>query len=786
MRSWKFFTLTAAVVAATLVSSCGGGSGSGGATVAADALAPQEPVDLAAAAATFGFIDDGTAGGGGDSGGGDGGGGAGGGAGDGAPLKKAVIVVTDATGKSVSGLTDINGIYFVRFTGFKSPIVAKVIDAGGNVLTSVTEETVAPGKAVRININPLTDKIVSDVVVSGTVPGTDKNFDGSKIDVSKLAQARKDLIASVSAALASVGITNTAFDPIKSVYAYDGTGVDTIIESITHTRDAQTGRTVLRPKLVSVDTAITTEISAASPLTTSAVSTSNSPVLTYGKLNNWINVMNSCLALDPNTLPNSTCPTLVNNLISSNYLNNSMDIDESFKTLVSYKCGSTFCHVPGSTMRNPVLLYVGKYGGSTASFDDLAAVEITIRQPLVGTYYDTTSSTFSFPSPIEYTKTVIFKRDDSLSGAAAGNWILAGNQRNYDFSVEARYDKYVQTNPARAGNNALTSTTGKFILGFNPSTATSITASLPAGTFLVSVSGSTSTGNYSAGLDDPSIYASGIRTFFNPTKFDIPSRKWVSANVLAAKITGPGLPAAGLVLVNNNSSVCGGNTYLTIANASGIMPTTPASFTTTFSGGNEYTLASVLASDGVTAPWYSISQGAFSNRAKPNITDFSSLSAFGRYQADIFLGDGTTVTEFTRIQSAVESPSNLASAQWNDVSPSLPLVSSPAINSAASAFNVQWLNNANAAFVESVVVSSGAFTATNSFRNWNQTAGVQGSAALAARPTSQNSGYPTDTVCAANGQTQYPALSNINDRRIVGLRSYQARSRRYNTVSWRN
>ena len=774
MSNWKIFTLTAAVVAATLVSSCGGGSSGGSESTVADPLAPQASADLTAAAATFGFIDDGTVGGGGD-GGGDGG--VGGGAGDGAPLKKAVIVVTDATGRSVSGLTDSNGIYFVKFSGFKSPIVAKVIDAGGNVLTSVTEETVAPGKAVRININPLTDKIVSDVVVSGTVPGTDKNFDGSKIDVSKLAQARKDLIASVSAALASVGITSTIFDPIKSVYAYDGTGVDTIIESITHTRDAQTGRTVLRPKLLSVDTAITTEISAATPLSTSAVSTSNSPVLTYAKLNNWINAINTCLALDPNTLANKTCPNFVGGLAAANFLHNSMDIDESFKILVSDTCGTTNCNVKGSTVRNPVLLFVGKYPNSTASYDDLAVVEVTIRQPFVGNYYSA-----GFASPVEYTKIVVFKRDDALTGAAASNWILAGNQRTFDFSVESRYDKYVQTNAARAGNAGLSTTTRSFTVSYDPSTGP-VAETVPAGTYLVSIGASTAT-RAAAGLDDPSTYSSGIRMFFNPQKFNPTSRTWVSANVVAAKITGLGLPAAGIVLASNATGVCGGNTFLSIANANGSMPTTTSTFVTGFTT-NEYTLSTVLA-DGVTPAYYSVIPGSFANRAKPNVTNFSALGAFNVYRADILLSNGTTVTEFTRILSSVESPSNLSTAAWNDPAPSQSLVTSPANGSAASNFNVQWTNNANAAFVESVFVTSAAWGPINTYAAWSQTTGVLGGSALSARPTSQNSGYPSDPNCLASGATQYPALSNISDRRAVGLRSYQGRSRRYNTVSWRN
>ena len=261
MRNMKSLVLAAALAATGLLASCSGG---GSSTAAVDSLAPQGVTDLSADA--FGYADGN--GGSGDSG-------AGGGAGDGSPIRKAVIIVTDATGKSVSSLTDDNGNYFVKFSNFTSPIVAKVVDAGGNVLTSVTEESATAGKAVRIMINPLTDKIVSDTVVSGTVPGTDKNFDGSKIDLAKLAQAKKDLATSINAALASVGITSTVFDPVKSKYSYDGTGVDAIIESISHTRDAATGATLLRAKLVNVDSG-TNLITAANPLAATYVASPTS------------------------------------------------------------------------------------------------------------------------------------------------------------------------------------------------------------------------------------------------------------------------------------------------------------------------------------------------------------------------------------------------------------------------------------------------------------------------------------------------------------------------------
>jgi hypothetical protein len=309
-----------------------------------------------------------------------------------------------------------------------------------------------------------------------------------------------------------------------------------------------------------------------------------------------------------------------------------------------------------------------------------------------------------------------------------------------------------------------------------------VTTSLTVAFYTVTVGTNTFSAG-STGLDDPSTFQSAIRLFFDPRKFNTASRTWVSAGITAVKVTGPGLPAAGIVMAANRTGVCGGDTFLAIANASGSMPSSgTATFTTGFSG-NSYALASVLA-DGLTPAWYS--NLPFANRASPNVTDFSALSAFSQYRADILLNTGATVTEFARTLAPVEKPSNLLSAQWNDISPSQSLVSSPAIASAASDFNVQWNNNANAAYVESVVINSGAWGAPSTFRRWSQTTAVNGASALTSRPTSQAAGYPTDTNCSATGSTQYPAMANTSDNRQVAVRTWQGRARRYNQVGWTN
>ncbi|MEY2954105.1 MAG: hypothetical protein RLZZ401_2192, partial [Pseudomonadota bacterium] len=223
VTAWRKASLGLMFALAAGLSACGGGGGSTASTPApapapapADPLAPATATDLDKAAALYGIDASGI---GGDS---SGDGGAAGAAGDGAPLKKAVVTLIDAKGNQVSGQTDNNGLFLLKYNTktFTPPLVLRVLDAGGNVLTSVTEDSTATGKVIRASVNPLTDKITSDILQAG-VTGTDKGFDGSKVDTSKLARAKTDLVSSINSALGATGIASTAlFDPVKSVYKY--------------------------------------------------------------------------------------------------------------------------------------------------------------------------------------------------------------------------------------------------------------------------------------------------------------------------------------------------------------------------------------------------------------------------------------------------------------------------------------------------------------------------------------------------------------------------------------
>ena len=124
-RSLKVFgpSLALTGLLAAVLSSCGGGDSPAPEVVppivAADPLAPAGPIALEQALALYGIGSDGV---GGDS---NGDGGAAGAAGEGAPFKNAVVTLTDATGNQVTGQTDSNGKYLLKYQtkNFTAPLV---------------------------------------------------------------------------------------------------------------------------------------------------------------------------------------------------------------------------------------------------------------------------------------------------------------------------------------------------------------------------------------------------------------------------------------------------------------------------------------------------------------------------------------------------------------------------------------------------------------------------------------------------------------------------------------
>ena len=633
MRKLRQLVLSFAVVLA----SCGGSGGGD-----TNALTPEGLIDLSLAATQF---DVDVAGSGGDSGGDSG---VGGGAGDGAPLKSAVILLTDSQGKTVTGQTDAKGSYLVKFRSadFKPPFVLKAIDAGGNVLTSMNEITIPSGKAARVNINPLTDKVVSDVLPAA-ISGTDKQFDGSSLNTAGLGQAKANLLTSIQGALAVASVSDSSrFDPVRSAYKYDGTGVDAIIESISHGRNPSTGATQLQSKLAPLvtnadGTVVPVLITASTPLAIAQVALPTNPALTFSKISAWVNQWNTCLANGPTPGGTSGCSlSSFDSLLGAvnTYKQTSRDFFADFRTLCSET--GNLC-VRGSEFRNPNILFIGRYPGSTT--DDLAVVEVTIRQPRTGPLAGDN------PNPIEYTKTLVFKRDDVTPGLTAGNWYLHGNQRAFDWSIEPQYFSSIQTNAAKLNN---------------------------------------------ASGGAPSFMVSGLRLAFSTTVFDPATRGFTASGVYAVRLKGPGLPAAGIVYVPSATSGQVGS--FRPLNKTGVIPS-PG--TTTTIAGSDFRMAGVVL--GTSIPLSSEVFGAGVNEeGSPSSINFNTLTAFSLYSAEIFTGTSTTpIVETSRILAPIQSPETVSRVPLTDLSANTALVTPP--QPASSSTTVQWTRTPGAARIES-------------------------------------------------------------------------------------
>jgi len=633
--------------------------------------------------------------GGGDGAGGDGAGdgGAGGGAGDGGAIRNASVALTcgDGTTRHFARTTE-RGAWFVRFkvANCVAPYLVKVTDAAGNVYASVGDTTPAAGRVVPINVTPLTDKVVSDILPA-SVRGTAQEFAPSDLRMAALPAAKQALVASIRAALAATGIASPeSFDPIRSLAPFDGRGVDAVLESIAASRHPVTGATELRAKLVGVGDGANAEpapIAAATPLAPALLNLNAGAWPSFAKMEAWIGEMNRCLALTPAALAaDPNCPDRDGSrLISSGYLNDGYDFASDFKVLMSgSRAGGTgfsapaATHVVGSTLRNPVLLFVGKYVGSTSAVDDLALVQVTIRQPGTGPNTDDRDGIpGSLSTPIEYTKFLYFRRDDTLgTSARGGNWILHGNQRSIEWTLLPAVFSWTQQNPARAAN---------------------------------------------AAGGQPSGVASGVRIEFSARVFDPDSGTMVHNDVYAVRVTGPGLPDAGIVLAPSVNLA----SRLAVLNKTGAVPPPPSapiargigSITPAYAASIGLTTAEGVLSDfrmsGVALPsgeplnaavWPSVLRN-FS--ADPAAVDYSKLSAYSRYVAEIFRGTSRVpVREATWTLASIPAPTVAAGYARTDLAPSAPTVTPP--QSAAAALDVLWRRVVGAPRIESGYVIASA------------------------------------------------------------------------------
>lgn len=349
---------------------------------------------------------------------------------------------------------------------------------------------------------------------------------------------------------------------------------------------------------------------------------------------------------------------------------------------------------------------------------------------------DMTGAKFGMPDVLTLVKTeagddlaifrISYKRSDGDTNhvidvaqkktAATANdsgWRVVGNQRDYDAAVESRFDRMTDMK------------TGKVQ------------------------------------------YNSGLRLYFNPLGPN-------ASDVNAVRITGPGLPSAGVVLGRSNA--LGTADYLQIQNKTGTLAYSVDNANTA----SEFILG-VANADKSPVTWQDKS-----NWAAAPLEDFASIRPFSRYKFEAFrnVTDVTPKAEFyVRMTAAPVAPAFGNALQWNAIGTASLGYLDPANTDKASALpsaTIAWTRNPLAPPVEHINL----FGSSGSLRIMAQQGGIKqaaSSAVVSAVTLGSSFGAP------ASGSATIPALNVTNAYREIALRGRNGDDvRQYDISFYRN
>ena len=168
----------------------------------------------------------------------------------GGPLPGASVTVVDFNGLKRSTKANAQGAYSVDVDGMSAPLLVSAIEAGPNTNCRYNATLRARCMAALLaslhagnnigNVNPLTDRIASDVAVELKFIGPQQFVDSGKSagDAQQIAAATRTMQAGFKSALKEAGVANADnFDPVSTPMQADHTGVDAVLDVINHNRN---------------------------------------------------------------------------------------------------------------------------------------------------------------------------------------------------------------------------------------------------------------------------------------------------------------------------------------------------------------------------------------------------------------------------------------------------------------------------------------------------------------------------------------------------------------------
>lgn len=444
-------------------------------------------------------------------------------------MANATVTLTDSNGTTKIATAGDDGSYTLNVTGLTAPFLLKASGTSGDSVKEYTALVLsAPqtGETATANVTPLTHALVTMVSSDGSSP---KEFmDSSKlksVDAAKLAAALSHLQTALADVLANANLGST-FDPLKTPFKADRTSaadvlLDTIKVSVSDQGVALTNARVPVSDSGSGTSASTVTIkSTSTPPAKLPPPTVDAAALTG--LDAFVKDANACLALAPASRVSKDSNGIytflgacanVSGFDTANYKAYGYNLNQLWGPRLLEQIPAA------SKLLTPEFLLFQDNGNK-------ALVRLASASANGGrVYFEVAAKT------------------------AAGNWVIVGNQRNYDASVGVRLMRQSDL-----------STNGWTI----PS---SYTHAADAGK---------NVGKFDA-------YTSRLSFSFNQSGPN-------GADVYAVRVKGPGLPASGIVL--SRSSSCGTSDYLAFYSNDGSLPvlSVTSSAMTTDKTSNTWTL----------------------------------------------------------------------------------------------------------------------------------------------------------------------------------------------------
>ena len=169
----------------------------------------------------------------------------------GGPLAGASVTVVDAAGQRRSTRADEQGAYRADVSGMTAPLMVSAIEAGPNTNCRYNASLRARCMAAVLvalhegeniaNVNPLTDRIASDVAVSLKFIGPQQLVDSGKstgVTPELVDAATRTMRAGFIEALRAAEVSEPeGFDPVTRPMRADHSGVDAVLDVINHNRN---------------------------------------------------------------------------------------------------------------------------------------------------------------------------------------------------------------------------------------------------------------------------------------------------------------------------------------------------------------------------------------------------------------------------------------------------------------------------------------------------------------------------------------------------------------------